>query len=137
MEISQAAPAAGDAHPSRGGAVSAAPPPRHPASAWHGARREASGEGATRRGTEPRGASGPPQALTEDDEEPDDKSHDGEDQPPVADGVIVWGGGEPSGRQPGRGVGLSPQCRAHGQAWEWAARPAARSPRAARVTHSP
>lgn len=56
-------------------------------------------------GVEPRGIR-PPQALTEDDEEPDHKSHDGEDQPPVADGVIIWGGesrevsAQPSPAQP-------------------------------------
>lgn len=158
MEISQAAPAAGDAHP----LLRAMPTPRCgrcPPLAWPGrvggpptpaagARREVSGEGATHRGTEPREASGPPEALTEDDEEPNDKRYDSEDQPPVADGLIVWGGGEPSRRQPGRGAGLSPQRRAPGQAWERAARPTARSPRAglpvpppaapgSRGTHSP
>lgn len=122
MENSQAAPAAGNAHPSHSGAGSVGPLPQHPASAWHGARWEVSGERATCGGTEPRQASSPPEALTEDDEEPNNKSHDGKDQPPVADGLIVWGGGEPSQRQPSRGAGLSPWRRAHGQAWEQAAR---------------
>lgn len=137
MEIPQAAPPRAMPTP-RAVGQGRQPPSPAPPSAWRGARREGSGEGATRRGTEPRGASGPSEALTEDDEEPYDKSHDGEDQPPVADGLIVWGGGEPSGGQPGRGTGLSPRRRARGQAWEWAARPAALSPRgAAQGTHSP
>lgn len=57
----------------------------------------------------------PSQALTEDDEEPDHKSHDGEDQPPVADGVIVWGGGEPGGVSPARARSTEPtaECRGH------------------------
>lgn len=82
------------------------------------------------RGTEPRGASSPPEVLTEDDDEPEDKRYDGKDQPSVADGLIVWGGGEPSSVSPAR-------CRVHGQAWEGAARTTARGPRAARGTHSP
>jgi len=111
MEIPQAAPL--QAMPTPRVARSAAPLPRHPAGAWHGAGRE-----------ESRGhvQGSRAEALTEDDEEPDDKSHDGEDQPPVADGLIVWGGGEPSRHQPGRAAGLCPQRRARAPAWEGAAR---------------
>lgn len=88
-----------------------------------------SGEGTTRRGTEPQGASSPPEALTEDDEKPYDKSHDGEDEPPVADGLIVWGGGgEPSRRQAGQGQ--SPWAAM------WGDCPSC-SPWGARGTHSP
>lgn len=60
------------------------------------------------RETELRGASSPPEVLTEDDDEPEDESHDGKDQPPVADGLIVWGGGEPSSVSPAR-VGGRPR----------------------------
>lgn len=90
MESSQAAPGADCAHPWCCGAGLVSPSPL-PARAGSRA-----GQGA-----EPKGVQ-PTQALTEDDEEPDHKSHDGEDQPPVADGVIVWGGGEPGGVSPAR-----------------------------------
>lgn len=67
------------------------------------------------------GGTGPPGALTEDDEEPDDKSHNSKDQAPVADGLIVWGGGEASGCQRGQAAGLgrggtlpaAPGCTGH------------------------